>query len=285
VDAIGPTGPASTPLKIYDPIRAATKEAWYTETARAGQPTWRSIYQWDDKPEVLSISYNQPLFHPDGRLRGVIGVDFTLSQLSTRLAAIWGGRAGLVLISELDGQVVASSAGSPVINRPGEPPRRRRLDQSSNPMEREATRLLFVPEPSGKALRLNRSLLQRNPGAAGTRQKLSTSNTFIAALPWSDSHGLNWQVMVIILKQSLTATIQQQTLLTSLLGLLSLAVLLLLSTHLTRWIVAPLEALGTTARKLSATIRRSPGTPLRFEPRIGSGSAEEISTLGQALTP
>ncbi|MFM7268651.1 MAG: ATP-binding protein [Cyanobium sp.] len=283
VFAIGPAGPASTPLQVYDPIEPATREAWYTETARTGRPTWSSIYQWDDKPEVLSISYNEPLFHPDGRLRGVIGVDFTLSQLSSRLAAIWGRRAGLVLISELDGQVVASSAGSPVINRPGEPPRRRRLDQSSNPLEREATRLLFVPDPSGKALRLNRSMLQRSPGTAGTRQKLSTSNTFIAALPWSDSHGLNWLVMVIIPKQSLTATIQQQTLLTSLLGLLSLAVLLLLSTRLTRWILAPLEALSTTARELSATIRRSPGTPLRFEPRLGSGSAEEISTLGQAF--
>lgn len=283
VYAIGPAGPASTPLKIYDPIEPATKETWYTETARTRRPTWSSIYQWDDKPEVLSISYNEPVFHPDGRLRGVIGVDFTLSQLSTRLASIWGRRAGLVLITELDGQVVASSTGSPVIHAPGEPPRRRRLDQSSNPLEREATRLLFVPEQSGTVLRPNRSLLQPPSGATGARRQLSTSNTFIAALPWSDSHGLKWLVMVIIPKQSLTAAIEQQTLLTSLLGLLSLAVLLLLSTRLTRWILAPLEALSTTARELSATIRRSPGTPLRFETRMRSGNAEEISTLDQAF--
>jgi len=31
-------------------------EGWYTEPIAAGKPLWSAIYQWADKPEILSIS-------------------------------------------------------------------------------------------------------------------------------------------------------------------------------------------------------------------------------------
>ena len=144
----------------------ATQEAWYRETARAGHATWSSIYQWDDKPEVLSVSYNEPLRFGDGRLRGVIGVDVILTQLSKRLAEIWGGRAGLVLITERNGMVVASSKGSPFQSRPGQTPERLRINQSLDPLEREVAQLLFLPGPTG-GLRLNQELVHRSSRKIG----------------------------------------------------------------------------------------------------------------------
>lgn len=282
VYAIGPGGPESTPLQIIDPIPAATEEAWYRETVRAGQATWSSIYQWDDKPEVLSISYNQPVLHPDGRLRGVIGIDFTINQLNSRLARIWGGRPGALLITERNGMLVASSNGNTVETRPGQAPRRRRINESRNPLEQEASRLLFPPRPAGQGLRLDEAMIQRVK-TSGSSRGLSTDSTFIEALPWSDRHGLNWLVLVIIPKQSLTAEIRQQTLLTTLLGLASLIVLLLLSNRVTRWILRPLRDLSEGARQLGVAIRRSPGAPLELTPWTARGSAEEITVLADAL--
>ena len=85
------------------------EETWYVETVKAGQATWSSIYQWEDKPEVLAIAFNQPLYGPGRQLLGVIGVDFVLSQLNTWLAEVWKDRSGFALIVERNGMVVASS--------------------------------------------------------------------------------------------------------------------------------------------------------------------------------
>jgi signal transduction histidine kinase len=282
VYAIGAGGPESRPLQIIDPIPAATEEAWYRETARASQATWSSIYQWDDKPEVLSISYNQPVLRPDGRLRGVIGIDFTINQLNNRLARIWGRRPGVLLITEHNGMLVASSSGNTVETRPGQAPRRRRISESSNRLEQEASRLLFKPLPAGQGLRLDEAMIQRSK-ASGSARGLSTNSTFIEALPWSDRHGLHWLVLVIIPKQSLTAEIRQQTLLTTLLGLASLIVLLLLSNRVTHWILRPLRQLSEGASQLGVAIRRSPGAALELTPWTARGSAEEITVLGDAL--
>lgn len=280
VYAVGPQGPASQPLTVYDQMSPATEEAWYTETVRADKPTWSSIYQWDDKPEVLSVSFNEPVRHPDGRLRGVIGVDFILTQLNSKLARIWGQRSGLVVITERNGRLVASSNGNTIETGIGKAPERRWITQSVNPLEREAGQLLFSAGSGPR--RLNEALVQRSTSRRSNEQ-LATASSFVEVLPWSDSHGLNWVVLVIIPRQSLTGAIQQQTLLTSLLGLVALLLLLLLSGRVTRWILRPLEELSEGARQVGEAIRRSPGAPLQFNPTLTGGSAQEIENLGGAM--
>jgi signal transduction histidine kinase len=280
VYAIGPKGPASQPEKVYEQMEAATQEAWYAETAQAGRPIWSSVYQWDDKPDVLSVSYNEPVRYPDGRLRGVIGVDFILTQLNARLAHIRGQRPGQVLITERNGLLVASSSGNTIITSPGKPPQRRRIIQSANPIEREAGQLLF--RSGGAELRVRDDLVRRSTSQA-LNEQLSTRNAFVEVLPWNDRHGLDWLVLVILPRESLTGRIQEQTLQTTLLGLLTLAVLLLTTTRSTSWILRPLQQLSDTAQQLGHALRRSPGQPLMFQPELARGSASEIVTLSAAM--
>jgi len=280
VYSIGPEGPASQPEKVYEEMEPATKEAWYTETAQAGRATWSSIYQWDDKPEVLSVSNNEPIRHPDGRLRGVIGVDFILTQLNARLAAILGNQPGQVLIIERNGLLVASSSGGTILNSPGKPPRRRRISQSDNPLEREASRLLFLP--GAAELRLKEDLVRRSTSPT-LNEQLSTPHGFVEVLPWKDSQGLDWLVLVLLPRESLTGRIEEQTLQTTLLSLIALGVLLLSTTRITRWILRPLEQLSDTARLLGQALRRSPGQPLQFQPALASSSATEIVSLSEAI--
>lgn len=102
------------------------EEAWYVDTVKAGQPTWSSIYAWEDQPETFSISYNAPIFNAQKQLLGVVGVDMIINKLSTWLAEAWNQQEGLALIVEANGDVVASS--SPGLTFLGRGPTTRRAN-------------------------------------------------------------------------------------------------------------------------------------------------------------
>ncbi|MDX2240957.1 MAG: hypothetical protein NW224_09760, partial [Leptolyngbyaceae cyanobacterium bins.302] len=53
--------------KDYDP----RIEAWYAEAAEAGHPLWSKVYQWEDKPEVLSVSSSYPVYDKNKTFLGV----------------------------------------------------------------------------------------------------------------------------------------------------------------------------------------------------------------------
>ena len=48
--------------EITDDDADVREEAWYADAAQAGQSVWSQIYQWQDKPEVLSISSSYPVY-------------------------------------------------------------------------------------------------------------------------------------------------------------------------------------------------------------------------------
>lgn len=68
-------------VKTYDP----RNEAWYADAARVGRPLWSQIYQWEDKPQIMSISSSFPVYGKDREFIGVIGIDLILTQISSFL--------------------------------------------------------------------------------------------------------------------------------------------------------------------------------------------------------
>ncbi|MFM7266461.1 MAG: HAMP domain-containing protein [Cyanobium sp.] len=268
---LGPSGPGSTPVQVFDDIGTAREEAWYRETVQRGLPTWSSIYQWDDKPEVLSISYNQPVRDRGGRLRGVIGVDLILSQLNTKLQAIWGQRPGVLLIVERDGRLVASSDGRTLAPGPaGQPPRRLRFDQSPDPRVQQAGVLLLRQAVAGR--------LPARP------QRHTHAGSYLEVIPWADRYGLDWLVLVLLPQASLADAIQPHGWLPLVLYLLALSLAILVSARLTRWILRPLRRVSDSATQLADTVRRSPGETLSFQTALPPSSAIEIQNLGRAIT-
>lgn len=268
---LGPTGPGPRPVQVIDDIGTAREEAWYRETVQRDLPTWSSIYQWDDKPQVLSISYNQPVRDRQGRLRGVIGVDLILSQLNAKLQAIWGDRPGVLLIVERDGRLVASSDGRTLALGPaGQPPRRLRLDQSPDPRVQKVGGLLLRQAAAGR--------LPARP------QRLTHAGTHLEVIPWADRYGLDWLVLVLLPQAALADAIQPHGWLPLLLYLLALSLAILVSARLTRWILRPLRRVADAANQLADTVRRSPGETLSFRAALPPGSAVEIQNLGSAIT-
>ena len=49
--------------------------AWYLDAVKAGKPIWSSIYTWGDLPDNISISASTPVYDPQKKLLGVLGID------------------------------------------------------------------------------------------------------------------------------------------------------------------------------------------------------------------
>lgn len=267
---LGPRGRSSRPVKVYDDIGTAREEPWYSETLRAGVPAWSSIYQWDDKPEVLSISFNQPVRDGRGRPQGVIGVDLILSQLNDKLRRIWGEREGLVLIVERNGLLVASSDGQTLsYGKPGAAPTRLPLERSPDPMVQAVASAL-----SGGL---------QDSQLPPWRRRFIRSDLFLEVIPWRDRHGLDWLVLVLIPRSALAAALQPHSWLPLIFYLLALSLAILVSSLLTRWILRPLRSVSDSATELAEAIRRSPGESLSFRSGMAPRSALELQQLGGAI--
>jgi signal transduction histidine kinase len=278
---ISAAGRQRQPLRVIEPIGTAREEPWYRETIEAGRPIWSSIYQWDDNPDVLSVSFNQPVRDPrSGRLQGVIGVDVILTQLSTFLQQLWGQRPGLVLVLERDGRLVASSQPAMVLRTsPGGLPRRARIDESDDPLVRRLAGLLFSRTDTGD--------LRLQGGWGRNREQLEFNDrnrtVFVETMRWSDGQGLDWLVLVVIPQEGLRGVETQGARLALALCVLALLVAILVTQRLNRWILRPLEQLTTTSRHLTEAVSTKGHEPLSFQPQLPPASPFEVQTLAEVL--
>ena len=278
---ISPSGRGRQPLRVIEPIGSAREEPWYRETIEADRPIWSSIYQWDDNPGVLSVSFNQPVRDPrSGRLQGVIGVDVILTQLSTFLQRLWGQRPGEVLVLERDGHLVASSRPAMVFRTsPGASPQRTRIDESDDPLVRRLGGLLFSRTDSGG--------LGLQGGWGRNREQLEFTDrhrtVFVETMRWSDGQGLDWLVLVVIPQEGLQVIETEGARLALALCVLALLVAIVVTQRLHRWILQPLEQLTATSRHLTEAASADSHEPLRFQPHLPPESPLEVQTLGEVL--
>lgn len=188
---LGPLGKRAELIEIVQGMSQLHEEPWYTETVLANRPMWSSIYQWEDNPNIFAISYNQPIKSPDGKLLGVIGVDFVLAQLSAWIKSVWNPANGLALIVDNNGYLVASSDSNLLFLRDSNQLKRRRIDQVPLPKVKIASRTFFVKSlSSSNQIQPNFLALSASPIAiaSGSNQR----EILLDASPWGQELGLNW---------------------------------------------------------------------------------------------
>ena len=90
------------PADTFDP----RKRPWYLGAEQARKPFWTGTYLFftAQKP---GISFAIPSFHPDGRLRNVVGVDIEIATICAFLKELGIGVSGKALIVDREGRVVA----------------------------------------------------------------------------------------------------------------------------------------------------------------------------------
>jgi two-component system sensor histidine kinase ChiS len=81
---------------------------WYLAAKNAGRETWSPIYTSTSR-DILIITPVVPIYREKNRLRGVLAVDITLSQIGELLEQIKIGKSGQSFILETSGKLIASS--------------------------------------------------------------------------------------------------------------------------------------------------------------------------------
>lgn len=279
--ALGPKGERGRLLEQVSGMTATHEEPWYVETVKAGKATWSSIYQWEDKPEVLAISYNQPIYDSQRRLLGVIGVDFVLSQLSTWLAEVWQDQKGFALIVERDGMVVASSRPGFTSSGQGATAKRVRLDQLPNPLVQATSRRFFAKTPTG-SLQLQPPALPE-PNRQGAQAIHLKGTTYLVDVhPWGQAEGLNWLLITATRSDQIVQASQRHTLIALLLSLAAVTTAVVVTIRVGDWLLAPLELLRRRCQSATAQVGQQDAA-LSFEAQLPEGTATEIEAVSQAF--
>ncbi|WP_138502870.1 ATP-binding protein [Nostoc sp. PA-18-2419] len=223
-------------VKNYDP----RQEAWYTDAVKVGKPVWSQIYQWEDKPEILSISSSYPVYDKNHRLVGVIGVDLILSQIGNFLSKLKNGHSGETFILERSGLIVASSSESPYSIINGQPKRVSGLNSQDS------------------LIRLTTQYLIKHFGSLGfIRGKKQLNFTvdgidyFVQVKNWQDNLGLDWLIVVVIPQGEFMEQININTHTTIILCIIAFLVATEIGILTARWVIKPILELNTSAKKIA----------------------------------
>ncbi|MFM7426066.1 MAG: ATP-binding protein [Elainella sp.] len=221
-----------------DPIQ---EEGWYAAAREARRPVWSQIYQWDDKPEVLSISSSYPVYDQNQKLLGVLGVDLLLSNISEFLQTITISPNSRIFIVERDGTLVATSGNT----------------QNYRIENGEAQRLQAA-ESADPIIRMVAQQIQQRGGftaiTASQRFNLQVEGAteFVRVMPWQDQAGLSWLVVVAVPEQDFMAQVNATNHATLLLCLVALLIAILIGILTTRWIMEPILRLNQAAKEIAA---------------------------------
>lgn len=223
-------------VKNYDP----RLEAWYADAVKIGKPVWSQIYQWEDKPQILSISSSYPVYDKTHKLVGVIGIDLILSQISNFLAKLNTERSGQTFILERSGLIVASSSEPPYIIINGKGKRRAALD-SQNSLIRLTTQSLNKRFGSLKFV-------------VGKQQLSFTADGmryFVQVKSWRDELGLDWLIVAVIPEGEFMEQINANTRITILLCIVAFLVATRIGILTARWVIKPILQLNRSAKKIA----------------------------------
>jgi diguanylate cyclase (GGDEF)-like protein len=229
-------------LEKTEPLQNAIQaEDWYADAASAGCPVWSKIYQWNDKPEILSISSSYPLYNKSHQLMGVIGVDLILTQISTFLKSLPISASSQAFIVERDGALVASSASERPYQVIKNKAQRLLAIDSQDPVVRLATQKLFSHFGSLRQIQNSQPL----------SFELDGERQFVRVTPWQDKLGLNWLIVVVVPESDFMQAIDANTRLTILLCLAALASATLVGLVTSRRLVQPILQVINAAEALS----------------------------------
>jgi sigma-B regulation protein RsbU (phosphoserine phosphatase) len=252
----------------YDP----RTRPWYKAAIQAGKPTWSGIYLFTAAPD-LGITPVVPIYNDQGVLRGVLAIDFTLSQISDFLGNLKISQSGQAFIIERSGDIVASSANELPFVTSKEGRERRNAVNSTNLLIRGAA--LYLQKQFGAFDRIG-SNQQLTFDLDGKRQ-------FLQVTAVRDSRGLDWLMVVVIPEADFMERINANTRSTIFLCLAALILATVLGILCARSITQPILRLSAASWTLAQQAATSDLGHGELEQKVEMQGAKELSVLAQAF--
>ncbi|MEL6469429.1 MAG: response regulator [Cyanobacteria bacterium J06623_4] len=216
------TGPAARgPSTIqqltlpFDP----RERPWYEAAVRAREATWTKLYdffllsgrvqRFGSRAKALGISFVRPYYDETGSLLGVLGADFTLTDINSFLQSLEISPSGEAFILDREGQLIASS----FIESP--------FNSRNQPLHVDETRNELISK-TGDFLLERFGDFENITQAYSLDYKDSRERQMLQVRPFSDEFGLDWLVVVVVPESDFTGAIRENSRMT---WLLSIAIL------------------------------------------------------------
>lgn len=230
------------PTEMIDSVEFDPRvRPWYQAAVEAGGPTWSPVYTDIARP-ILIITPSVPIYDDQGELRGVLGIELSLSEISDFLNTLAIGRAGQAYIVEPGGDIIASSSTEPPFFMTGQGQQRLNATQSSEPLIQASAQYLVETFGGMDQIKDEQQIIF---DLDGERQ-------FTRVIPLDDGRGLEWLIVVVIPESDFMEPIYANTRTTVLLSLGILVVVTILGLGLARWIIQPVFAVMDTAAAIEA---------------------------------
>ncbi len=216
------------------------QEGWYLDAVKAGKPLWTNIYQWEDKPEILSISSSYPIYDKNKRLLGVIGVDLILSQIGDFLRSMKVTPDSKIFIIERSGMLVGSSSK----NLPYKIVKGKGTRMAVDQIQDDLTSAI------GKDL-LSDVTKYNNLEQQHNKIRIKNQNLFIKIKNYRDELGLDWLIVVAIPENDFMQQINENNQNTIILCILTLFVAVFLGIITTNWITQAILDINQAAKNIA----------------------------------
>ena len=221
----------------YEPLT----EAAYTEAVKKGSPIWTNIYQWDNFPNILSISASYPLYNAVNQLEAVLVTNLRVSQINEFLSQLKISFSSRIFIIEKNGLLVASSASEEPYKIVDGKAKRLAAIESNDPLIQATTKQL--QQNFGQLKYINRSKV--------IRFTLDGEPQMVQITPWKDKLGLDWLIVVAVPESEFMAQINTNTRITILLCLLALFAAIIIGILTANWISQPILNISQASQAIS----------------------------------
>ncbi|MBP0007023.1 MULTISPECIES: sensor histidine kinase [unclassified Roseofilum] len=207
-------------------------EVWYENAIQARKATWGGIYTHLGS-ETLATSVNQPVYTEIGKLLGVFGAEFRLSEVSDFLRTLDISPGAEAFILERSGLLVASSTlDRPFLVTYGTTLR----IQATNTSDR-------LIQSSAQYLQEEFDTLKNVATTENLAFLLEGERQFLQVTPFQNAQGIDWIIVVVVPEADFMEQINANTWITIQLCAIALFVSILLGLRTSHWISQSLHQL------------------------------------------
>lgn len=249
-------------VQDYDP----RQRPWYVQAIKSGRESWSPVYT-DFRLKHLGINLSKPIFDADGSLMGVANSSIGLLRLTTFLRQLPLARNAVAFVTELKGEMIATSLDEPLHEVKGGTGEFTRLtaQQSKSPLVQQAfdevrRHLAAHPVTPGQLVLL---------GARSEGSKIE-----VAFRLHHDEAGLDWLAISAAPRSDFLGSVTGGVYQTLLLGLVAVCLTFVIGFLLLRWVLRDIRKLTLAAKSIGN------GSPF---PALNIDRNDEIGQLAQSF--
>ena len=214
--------------------------SWYIEAAKAGKPTWGSVYSVEEI-NFISLPAVRPIYAKNGKLLGVTGVDLQLSNITNFLRHLNVSSSGRVFVMERDGQLIANSSSQPSFAKVNGKTQRFNALNINDPLIQRTAQTLKNRFSNFQRIREKQTL----------NFQIQGQPNFVRVHPWQDQFGLNWLIVTVVPESDFMGQINANTRTTIGLSLVALMMALAIGILTAGWITRPIERITQASEDMA----------------------------------